>query len=347
MNPEIAFLAEEMEKDAGVVREAFGRVGDAVAGVRGLLRGARQAHSQHQAGKAFERMSKNVAQHAPNDPIARQALQAAQQHLGPMAQSRGFFQRVGDEFAMGGQAARRAIAENQMQRDLRELQRHAPQAHSAYAQPFQAAAPQAPQAAAPAAGGSRLLPMLAGGAALGTLGYAGYRGLQAAREQDARSQDYLRNAEHDMTAALPSMTVTASYNKLAHAKLGEGFAGNAARSFIGGMGTPVGERLIGKPIDLIAGAAKSKLYDEPRQRKNFEAVIKADPMLAQHHGQNPQMMREAFETIRRFSPTLAQDPMATRSLLKHVAMSSGEMDFATMKMLAETEKMHQESMRSR
>jgi hypothetical protein len=92
------------------------------------------------------------------------------------------------------------------------------------------------------------------------------------------------------------------------------------------MGTPVGERLIGKPIDLIAGAAKSKLYDEPRQRKNFEAVIKADPMLAQHHGQNPQMMREAFETIRRFSPTLAQDPMATRSLLKHVAMSSGEMD---------------------
>lgn len=345
MRPEIAFLTEEMEKDAGIVREAVGRVGDAFAGVRGLIRGARQANAQHQAGKAFERLSRNAAIHAPTDPVARQALEAAQQHLGPMAQSKGLFSRLGDELSMGRQAASRAVAENQVQRDLRQLQQYAPQAYSAYAQPYQAAAAAAQPPQKSRLGRAVMTGLGVGG--LGALGYAGYRGLQAAREQDARSQDYLRNAEHDFNSPVPSMTVTASYEKIARAKLAEGFAGNAARSFIGGMGTPVGERLIGKPIDLIAGAAKSKLYDEPRQRKNFQAVIKSDPMLAQHHSQNPQMMAEAFDTIRRFSPTLAQDPMATRSLLKHVAMSSGEMDFATMKMLAETEKMHQESMRSR
>ena len=75
------------------------------------------------------------------------------------------------------------------------------------------------------------------------------------------------------------------------------------------------------------------------------ATPNVDPMLAQLHAQNPAMLTDAFESVKRFSPTLARDRLGTRNLLRHVAMSGGELDHSTMKMLAETEKFMTESKR--
>lgn len=190
------------------------------------------------------------------------------------------------------------------------------------------------------------------GAAL--IGYAGYRGLKPAAEQTARAQDYMNNAPHDLNTALPSMTVKASYEKFAAEKLGttgstpmgrpEYFATTRA-AVAKSLGDVLANKLVADPLDALHQTLTKKLYNEPEWKKNFEHTVQSDPMLRDIHQQNPETLYNAFQTIKRFSPTLAKDRLATRSLLRHVAMSGGEMDFGTMKMLAETEKFHNESKR--
>jgi hypothetical protein len=173
----------------------------------------------------------------------------------------------------------------------------------------------------------------------------GVRGLQNSGEQKARGQDYMRNMQHNMMAPMPSMTVTASYEKFASEKLAleppivYGTNAAVAKS----LADALGRKLIEAPIDALHESVKKRYYDEPTWRKNYSQVVKEDPLLSETHKQSPEVLANAFETIKRFSPSLAKDRLATRSLLRHVTMTGGEMDFATMKMLAETEKFHRES----
>lgn len=197
---------------------------------------------------------------------------------------------------------------------------------------------------------------LAVGAGAGTalVGTAVYRGLRGASEQTARAQDYMNNAQHHLDTALPSMTVTASYEKFAAEKLSANAPANVARpEYFGSaqsamarsLGDVLANKFVAGPIDALQETINKKLYDEPKWKKNFHNTVQSDPMLRDLHTQNPETLHNAFETIKRFSPSLAKDRLATRSLLRHVAMSGGEMDFGTMKMLAETEKFHRESKR--
>lgn len=189
----------------------------------------------------------------------------------------------------------------------------------------------------------------AAGAAL--VGYAGYRGLKPAAEQTARAQDYMNNAQHDLNTALPSMTVTASYEKFAAEKRSttrpsEPEYFNTARGAVAkSFGDVLANKLVADPIDALHRTMNRRFYDEPEWKINFDKTVQSDPMLQNLLQQNPDALHNAFQTIKRFSPTLAKDHLATRSLLRHVAMSGGEMDFGTMKMLAETEKFHNESKR--
>lgn len=176
----------------------------------------------------------------------------------------------------------------------------------------------------------------------GAVLYSGYKGLQNAAESQARSQDYMQNMRRNLSSPLPDLTVKASYAKFAREKLGFSIPQTLQEAALKGVGGAIAEKLIGGPVDALHQAVKSRFFDEPKMQKNFDEVVKGDPMLAQAHGSDPDMLPLAFSTIKRFSPSLASDRLATRSLLRHVAMSGGEMDFGTMKMLAETEKMHRE-----
>jgi hypothetical protein len=199
--------------------------------------------------------------------------------------------------------------------------------------------------------GARNTALLGLGGTAALSAYALGRGLKPAAEQTARAQDYMTNAQHNLTTAIPSMTVKASYEKFASEKLGavpparpEYFT-SAQTAMAKSLSDVLANKLVADPIDALHRTINKKFYDEPEWRQNFEKTVAADPMLKDIHQQNPETLHGAFQTIKRFSPSLAKDPLATRSLLRHVAMSGGEMDFGTMKMLAETEKFHNESKR--
>ena len=153
---------------------------------------------------------------------------------------------------------------------------------------------------------------------------------------------------------MPSMTVTASYEKFARAKLGAAapgsawqpmMMGSAQAGFAKSLTDTLGSKLIADPIDALHATIKKRYFDEPKWKQNFDDVVNGDPTLARAHAEHPEMLTDAFESVKRFSPSLAKDRLATRNLLRHVMMSGGELDHSTMKMLAETEKFHIESKR--
>ena len=245
----------------------------------------------------------------------------------------GMGDRLGQEVRYGRQAAKQRVQDRQNARYMATLEQHAP------------AAAAARRGAATGAGiFRRAAPYALGAAGLGAAGYAGYRALQNSSEQNARIADYTANSRHDLTSAMPSMTVTASYEKFASEKLATDFSNNpmllnSGRAAVAkSLTDTLGAKLIADPIDAIHGSIKKRYYDEPAWQKNFHEVVQGDPMLARAHEENPSMLVDAFASVKRFSPSLARDRLATRNLLKHVVMSGGEMDHSVMKMLAETEK---------
>jgi hypothetical protein len=194
------------------------------------------------------------------------------------------------------------------------------------------------------------------GGGVGLAGAALYRGLRNASEQNARMNDYMGNAREDLNSPMPSLKIGASYEKLAARKLADtprtvkappGFfqaAGMTAQNTaLKSLTDSLAKKLIEGPLDAAYMGLKRRLSDEPAWQANFQNVVSSDPMLAQAHSENPAMLPDAFESIKRFSPSIAKDRLATKNLLKHVVLSGGELDHSIMKMLAETEKLHTES----
>ena len=192
----------------------------------------------------------------------------------------------------------------------------------------------------------RYAPTVLGTAGLAAGGYALYNAMNPAEEQTERSSNHMLNARRGELGAMPSMTVTASYEKFAQEKWATSspmpssnpmlFA-SAPAAFAKSLTDTLGAKLVADPIDALHATIKKRFYDEPKWRQNFEDVVKGDPMLSRAHTENPAMLEDAFSSVKRFSPTLAKDRLATRNLLRHVVMSGGEMDHSVMKMLAETE----------
>ena len=192
----------------------------------------------------------------------------------------------------------------------------------------------------------RYAPPVLGTAGLAAGGYALYNAMTPAEEQTERSMNHMVNARQGELGAMPSMTVTASYEKFAQEKLASTspmpssnpmlFA-SAPAAFAKSLTDTLGAKLVADPIDALHATIKKRYYDEPKWQQNFDDVVKGDPMLSRAHTENPAMLEDAFSSVKRFSPTLAKDRLATRNLLRHVVMSGGEMDHSVMKMLAETE----------
>ena len=200
---------------------------------------------------------------------------------------------------------------------------------------------QAPEEAGPPGFFGRHLPGAVAGSALTLGGYGAYRGGRNAEEQDTRAQDYMANMRHNINSPMPSMTVMASYDDFANEKVSapnDMMLGSAHAAVAKSLADSLGSRLIGDPLDAVRDTIKKRYYDEPKWQRNFDDVVKGDPMLSKAHAENPTLLVDAFSSVKRFSPSLAKDRLATRNLLKHVVMSGGEMDHSVMKMLAETEK---------
>jgi len=191
------------------------------------------------------------------------------------------------------------------------------------------------------------LGLAAGGAAL--LGLGAYGASRAAGEQDVRIRDYMQNAQQNAGTPLPPMAVHASYDDFAErAKLGElqPMYPTVQGALANSMATQLATKFIGEPIDAAHKALKKKFYDEPKQQQAFDEAVQGDDMLREAHTSNPAHLTDAFSTLKKFAPSMASHPQATRSFLRqaHMAGTHGSgMDFATIRMLAETEKFVQNS----
>lgn len=185
---------------------------------------------------------------------------------------------------------------------------------------------------------------------LGAMGYTAYKGHAAAKEQDARIRDVVAARQQNMTAPLPSMTVMASYDEFANDKLANdkdtGWTGvfpTVRGTATAALANTLSQHLVGKPLDSLASLIKKKYVTHPKQERTFGEVTTKDPMLAQHFKQSPEQLHEAYKVMKDFGPALSTNPTAVRSFLQQAAMSNGNLDYATIRMLAETEKFIQNS----
>lgn len=189
----------------------------------------------------------------------------------------------------------------------------------------------------------------AGAAGLAGLGYMAYRGRQAANEQSARMQDHFTNSAHNMSNPLPPMTVTASYDAFCEEKVANVYSPvypSMQNALSTSMAQQLATKFVGDPIDAAHKVLKKKLYDEPKQQAAFDDAVASDEMLQEAHRTNPKALQETFSTLKTFAPSMAKNPQAAKSFLRQATMSgmhgSGP-DFATIRLLAETEKFIQNS----
>jgi hypothetical protein len=190
---------------------------------------------------------------------------------------------------------------------------------------------------------------LAGGAAVAGLGYSAYKGWGPKQEQTARTQDYLNTSAQNMGTPLPPMTVTASYDEFCEEKIANVYA-PVYPSIQGSLASAAAQQLASKfvqePLDAAHKVLQKKLYDEPKQMAAYQEAIDSDEVLREAHQANPKALQETFSTLKTFAPSMAKNPQATKSFLRQAAMSGmhgGGPDFATIRLLAETEKFIQNS----
>ena len=158
-------------------------------------------------------------------------------------------------------------------------------------------------------------------------------------------QDYLANAQHQMGQPLPSMTVMASYDAFAQSKTAQLKQAEPVNLFNGthnamasAVSQALAQKLVSEPIDNAHRFLKKRIVDDPKAHATFHSVVQEDPMLRDAYEQNPHVLEETFKAMRKFGPSMATTPAAVRSFLRQSTMAGGTMDFATIRLLAETEK---------
>lgn len=193
-------------------------------------------------------------------------------------------------------------------------------------------------------GGRWLVPATLAATALAAVA----RGGKVQDEQEARMLDLSNARQHDMTAALPSMTVKQSHDEFCRRKLADIGDGQplqftqAAPKFqdvaTATLANAIADIGIKKPFGALQSVLRKKLYTEPKQRRVFQQVMDMDPELARVYGENPQMIERLHKSLKSYAPSLAMDPLLTQNFLNQSATVGGQLDYATVKTLADIEK---------
>lgn len=95
-----------------------------------------------------------------------------------------------------------------------------------------------------------------------------------------------------------------------------------------GIGGSVGKEVINAIRSAAHGIARAS-RPEP-----FDALRRSDPVIAQADAKS---LRDAYETMQRFAPTLATDKNAVRAWLREAAVSGGGVNYNTIKLLTDAE----------
>ena len=191
-----------------------------------------------------------------------------------------------------------------------------------------------------------LLPLGVVGLGAATL----YRSYPTAAEQVRRTEALRQYRREDPSTPMPNLTVHASYGKFASEKRAENpppSFGTRVQEGIGkgvgqGMSMPLGDLLIRTPLSNLGDFLKKRLFTGPSQQKAFHSSLE-DENIGQFHKENPGMLESAHRSLTMFAPEASTDPNLVKNYLNQVMMTRGNVDIATLKLLAETEKALQQT----
>jgi hypothetical protein len=126
------------------------------------------------------------------------------------------------------------------------------------------------------------------------------------------------------------------------AKPGESLGSLMTSGVSKGLGESFGKGLVER-LFTSAGSAIGKILDTPARKEIMNRLMTSDPIISDAVKRNPQMQRqllEAFGTMIKFAPLLTTDINAVRSFLREVVLGGGNVNYAVVKNLIDTEKSH-------
>jgi hypothetical protein len=167
----------------------------------------------------------------------------------------------------------------------------------------------------------------------GALAHTAYHGLQDSSEQEARIRDLMNVRKQQLDAPMVPLSVKHSAEKTAR-DLYTNIMGTSHNA----LANAVARSLVERPLNAAGDALNKKLYTQPKQNKAFQHATTQDELVSKAYKDNPDQIHSAFSTMKRFGPSLAEDPNAVKSFLRQSSMANGQIDYATIRMLAETEK---------
>ena len=171
-----------------------------------------------------------------------------------------------------------------------------------------------------------------------------YHGLQDASEQTTRMQDLYNNRRQQLDAPMVLLQVkAAATNPAPMSGQPRGLYSSALLNSQSALANAVARSLVERPLNAAGTLLTKKLYTAPKHQKAFEHATTTDDLVSKAYKENPEHIHGAWSTMRRFGPSLAEDPSAVKSFLRQAAMSNGQIDYATIRMLAETEKFVQQA----
>lgn len=194
-------------------------------------------------------------------------------------------------------------------------------------------------------------------AAVALPAYAILRGSRTADAQYKLYRELQQNREKDLSTPMPSLTVKQSYEKFAEEKLADddgkpkapsplelgklmnwNIRAGLADGIGKGVGTAIGKTFIETPVEAATKYLTKRFSTDPKQLKALNEAIEGDDVLG---SSDRSKIDSAHSTLKRFSPSLAEDPNAVRSYLRTAVMSHGGVDLATIRMLLDAEKARQ------
>lgn len=107
-----------------------------------------------------------------------------------------------------------------------------------------------------------------------------------------------------------------------------------------GTGKGIGE-MLARGLGTALGGVREALFGNPAKKAILEKIMRDDRIIADAVQRNPaakEQLLEAYATLNKFAPTLAEDINAVRSFLREVVLGGGQVNYATIKNLVDTEK---------
>lgn len=205
---------------------------------------------------------------------------------------------------------------------------------------------------------------LAIGAAVGIpLTWATIRGILQARKATQMARDTELRRQTDLGAPMPKLAsddvlpsyeafakrqqplvkaaaggFEPTYEQLQQKLYNQSFGGQMGRGVGQGLASAISDTLLRPPAQGLFGMIRRRMI-APKHERALGTAISDDNILSDAMQQTPQLVQRAHDTLKQFAPTVATDPSMVRSFLRQAVLSGGNVDVATIKLLAEAERM--------